>query len=455
MNPADLTLSPLQSSRPLSTPQTSSAQKSATKLLVPRVDLEPLYTALKTALADAWPEYKTALNHFLLGALNQAELAWVLQPLLLRPAVPGPAVAPPSAAAAVGLTDSGKGVGGSVLYLHNALITALYANCIRDAPGTEVAPWVVAVDRPAGGGKAGGGGGLGAQGDEAEERLKREVMSLGARDRRRIKALKVEEGGAKLGAGAGMEGLAEMRGYQDALAVKAPSAADVAAAAAGGGGSAGGVGRMSYELESRRRYAQPLASETLEFPTLPDLHARIEPIAAEEGLAGSTQSTVQACADLVEQAAEVYLKELLGSLRSHVRANGEGCIQPAAFRRQVQREEEEVEHGVVARNAAGLLPVEIDMLGRQKPVGMEDLRLAVLNGDLFLRQDKFLSQRVWLDRFPREWEDEGNGLVVDGGFGGRKVGGQVGDEMEVDWQGAASASYAELEGVLDDCLAVG
>jgi transcriptional coactivator HFI1/ADA1 len=34
---------------------------------VPRIDVEPLFTALKAAIGEAWLEYKTTLNSFFLG----------------------------------------------------------------------------------------------------------------------------------------------------------------------------------------------------------------------------------------------------------------------------------------------------------------------------------------------------------------------------------------------------
>ncbi|RMY75525.1 hypothetical protein D0863_02542 [Hortaea werneckii] len=470
MNPADLTLptlSPTLTSKNLPTPQ-SSAQRNGSigKAPIPRVDLEPIYTHLKSALGgEQWAEYKAAINAFVLGKINQAELSWVLAPLLS----PAPSVL----ATAQGLAGTGfgdnfkKDAAGfplvSTLQLHNTLVASLYANCARDAPPSEVAPWVVATDRPAIGNKAAGGGG-GASGDKAEERLRKEVMSLGARDRRRIKGLKneVEESESKA-AVTGLEGLRESSAYHDALAVKAPSAADVAATAGSGPGSTGGVGRMNYEMESRRRYAQPLASETLEFPTLNEMHARIEPIAAEEGLAGSTQSTVQACAELVEQATEVYIKELLGQLRSHTKANGEGCIQTSAFRRQLQREEEDTERGVVQRNAAGFLPAEMDVLAKQEPLDMEDLRISMLNNDFFLKQDKFLAEEIWLDRYPEVGEHDDTFIANGGPVQNGDVAmferaeteeASVADDAE-HWQGATKAAHMELGGILDDCLAVG
>lgn len=48
----------------------ASATQKTTKALisVPRLDLEPIYTALKAAIGDKWPEYKQSTGLFLLGA---------------------------------------------------------------------------------------------------------------------------------------------------------------------------------------------------------------------------------------------------------------------------------------------------------------------------------------------------------------------------------------------------
>lgn len=65
MNPADLTLntSPSLSNRPLAGPSLTKNGKTP----VPRVDLEPIYTQLKGALGDQWPDYKAAVCAFVLG----------------------------------------------------------------------------------------------------------------------------------------------------------------------------------------------------------------------------------------------------------------------------------------------------------------------------------------------------------------------------------------------------
>lgn len=57
---------------------------------------------------------------------------------------------------------------------------AIFGNVLRDLPEQGVAPWVSANDKPMVLSKP-------VSGNAAEQRLKTEVMSLPARDRRRIK----------------------------------------------------------------------------------------------------------------------------------------------------------------------------------------------------------------------------------------------------------------------------
>ncbi|KAL8975335.1 MAG: hypothetical protein Q9197_000460 [Variospora fuerteventurae] len=102
-----------------------------------RIDLEPLYTNLKAVIGDNWKKYTDAIDHFLCADPN-------------------------------------------IEHLHNQLIAAIYGNVLRDLPDQGVAPWVSANDKPTLLSKPLGG-------DEAEQRLKREIMQLPARDRRRIK----------------------------------------------------------------------------------------------------------------------------------------------------------------------------------------------------------------------------------------------------------------------------
>lgn len=367
-----------------------------------------------------------------LGKLNQAELSWVLQPVLS---------ATPSIITSVDPLRSPV----STLSLHNTLINALYANILRDPPPTDVAPWVVATDKPTAASKNAGASGAN---DKAEERLKRETMALHARDRRRIKTLK--ENGTAVN-----DGFTEIQEYKHELAVKPPDTAPQ---------SAGGLAKTNWDLEIRRKYAQNLASETLEFPTQSDIQNRIEPACYEEGLAGGAQSVVQACAEFIEQATEVYLKELIGHLCAHSLSNGEGCIQTAKHRRQLHKEEEDVERGILQRNAAGLLPAEMEVKAKREPLDLSDLRIAVQMSDSYFRQDPFLRENVMLNQFSELDLDPAqvNGVrakSLTNGTMHQSDRASAGDTMALDdndrWKGGSGSERDDLMGFLDDCLAVG
>ncbi|KAL8759812.1 MAG: hypothetical protein Q9184_003512 [Pyrenodesmia sp. 2 TL-2023] len=133
-----------------------------------RIDLEPLYTNLKAVIGDNWGRYIEAVGLFLTGYLNQNELSLRIDHFLC---------ADPN-------TE----------HLHNQLIAAIYGNVLREIPDQGVAPWVSANDKPAPLSKP-------LAGDEAEQRLKREIMQLPARDRRRIKEVPDVSLLQKIGAG--------------------------------------------------------------------------------------------------------------------------------------------------------------------------------------------------------------------------------------------------------------
>jgi transcriptional coactivator HFI1/ADA1 len=140
----------------------------------PRVNVEPLYAAVKGSISDAdWTIYKKALSFFLLGNLNQEELSQKLSKILTTPALE---------------------------HAHNALFTAIYANIWRDPPEAGIASWVSSSDKPTSGTVKG-------TGDESEKRLKHEVMQLSRRERKRLKGIPAGEtplstGLEGLGAGA-------------------------------------------------------------------------------------------------------------------------------------------------------------------------------------------------------------------------------------------------------------
>lgn len=163
----------------------------------PRVDVEPLYTAVKSAISDAdWTTYKKSLSNFLLGNLNQEELSHALSKILATPALE---------------------------HAHNALFTAIYANIWRDQPEAGIASWVSSSDKPSSGTVKG-------THDESEKRLKHEVMQLSRRERKRLKTI----ASAQDGEGAGM-----VSEYVESRRVKQPEMGPV------GGNQGGGFGKTS------------------------------------------------------------------------------------------------------------------------------------------------------------------------------------------------------------------
>ncbi|GAB7352245.1 hypothetical protein MBLNU459_g2716t1 [Dothideomycetes sp. NU459] len=445
--------SPTVTAKALQTP-VSTTKAGKTTAAVARIDTEPIYTQLKAAVGDGWADYKTALSAFILGKLDQAELSHTLLNLLSHaPSVSAPAVTSAKQESALV----------STLHLHNTLISALYANIFRDPPPETIASWVLATDAPASHNAAKANGAPGA-GDKAEERLKREVMALSARDRRRIKNVSSKD--ASLADPVARPGpLQDNLAYATALTV--PITAN--AATEGMGAPASSLSKTNWDLEIRRRYAMPLAAETLEFPSRGDIQARIEPICYEEGvgLTSATplsSTTLASCAELVETAAEMFVKELLVRWLAATRSNGEHQPTTAKYRKQLRKEEEAFEQGKIARTSVGLLPCEAERLAHAEPLSMDEVRLALRLDDGLLRQDPFLAERILenVDDYGVPMDIDGDGEHELNGFtnGVHNDNPQHEDLMAIDsdgwgWSGAANSDRDVLMGVLDSALTVG
>jgi transcriptional coactivator HFI1/ADA1 len=62
------TSTPILSSKSLAAPAISSKPAGKPTVTAPRIDVEPLYTALKSAIGDAdWAVYKNTISQFMLG----------------------------------------------------------------------------------------------------------------------------------------------------------------------------------------------------------------------------------------------------------------------------------------------------------------------------------------------------------------------------------------------------
>ncbi|KAJ5101492.1 hypothetical protein NUU61_003714 [Penicillium alfredii] len=285
-------------------------------------------------------------------------------------------------------------------HLHNNFVCALIGNLTRDLPDHGVANWVSANDKPSVVSKP-------ISGDAAEQRLKTEVMQLPPRDRRRIKEFP--------------------------------------------------------ELEIRKRYAQPLASETGEFPDAESIHARMVPICYEESL---PSGAALPCAELMAIATETFVKEVLSAVFSRTRSNGpSGTINSMMmrkYREQLEREELAYTRGEITKDTAtGLLPVEAKEAGLRRPLGVRDLRLSLELGSGSLGHMPLVVDQIMGGYFEDELETEKQDRL-ENGVGEPHETKISEDEMDVDddeypsdWDGdIAAADQDQLTSLLDECLSM-
>lgn len=240
-------------------------------------------------------------------------------------------------------------------------------------------------------------------------------------------------------------------------------------------------------MEIRKRFAQPLAVESGEFPDVPLIEGKMLPYCYEAGLVSGHS---QDAAYFMSVAAESFIKEVLTSILSRTRSNGPGesgsagfgshttWIQTYKYRRQLAREEEAAQHGEIARDKSGLLPIEQKAANERGPLGMADVRIALEMADCGISRFPSLTSSIlynyregeletWEDytRLPGLEEDETTkdapAAQINGGIAlphDLLPNGHV-DMMDVEsellWEGAEPQDSAALDSVLDSCLAVG
>ncbi|KAM5382059.1 hypothetical protein ACJZ2D_002661 [Fusarium nematophilum] len=419
-----------------STPGAPKVAKSS-QIIPARIDLEPLYTALKAAIGnEAWVVYKESTTEFLIGRLNQAEYSERIDPILSGP--------------------------GDKEHLHNNLIAAIYGNVTREMPDQGLAPWVSANDKP-----ATTAGTKPVSGDAAERRLKGDVMQLPARDRRRIKDLAHNDWDPH-------ESISSM--FAETTHRKPSMVTDATP-------TAGAINNMNFDLEIRKRFAQPLAVESGEFPDIGMISGRMLPFCYEAGLvSGHTADAPQ----FMSVAVETFIKEVMTQVFSRVRSNGPGdsgsagfgvgttWIQTQKYKRQLEYEEEAVQRGEVTRDKGGLLPIESKVASERGPLGMSDLRLSLEMADSGMTQFPVLTTQVlygyregelenwddytWINgQGPEGFAEENHAVGMNGGIVQELPNGHP-DAMDIDtetwWEGAESQDQDMLDGLLDSCLAV-
>lgn len=384
INPADLSRPSISLATPLLanksiTVSASSLKPKTSQIIPPRIELESVYTALKTAVGcDHWKAYKDATSQFLIGRLNQAEYSDIIDPILASP-------------------------NGEKEHLHNQLLAAVYANVTREMPDVGLAPWVSANDKP-----SSGLGGKPASGDAKERRLKGEIMLLPSKDRRRIKDLVQNDFDP-------YDALSSV--FTDQQRSRAPrTVADVPNSASGG------INRMNLDLEIKKRFAQPLAVESGEFPDTSNIESRMLPFCYEAGLvSGHTADAAQ----FMSVATETFIKEALSAIFSRTRSNGPGelgsagfggnnWVQTCKYRRQLAREEESAMHGETHRDKMGLLPIEAKAANERGPLGLAELRIALEMGDCGLTQFPVIGHSLMYNYHEGELENWDDHAWVDG-----------------------------------------
>lgn len=177
--------------------------KKQTAPRTPRIDIEPLYAAVKGGISDTdWIVYKKSLGSFLVGNLNQEEISFTLSKILTTPALE---------------------------HAHNALVTGIYANLSRDPPEGGIASWVSSSDKPMSGATKG-------TGDESEKRLKHEVMQISRRERKRLKTIPTgERGAAASGDAHGQAGIGATGPVQQYIDARLAKEIDTGPSSIGGG----------------------------------------------------------------------------------------------------------------------------------------------------------------------------------------------------------------------------
>ena len=247
---------------------------------------------------------------------------------------------------------------------------------------------------------------------------------------------------------------------------------------------------LDWDLEIRKRFAQPLASESGEFPDTSTIEARMLPICYETGL---TSGHTSDAAQFMSVATETFVKQFLSQVFDKTRSNGPGSggsagsggganwITTHKYRVQLEKEEEAWSRGELQRDKSGLLPIEAKAASERGPLGMADLCTALEMGDCGIGQMPIVAEQIifgykegeleeweeysFLPGYERIVEQEHEDDVIMGGVNVPNVNGINGtnghfddDLADIDglgWEGAGPQDRDALNSLLDSCLAIG
>lgn len=216
-------------------------------------------------------------------------------------------------------------------------------------------------------------------------------------------------------------------------------------------------------MEIRKRYAQPLAAETGEFPDAESIHARMVPMCYEESLPSGAGLP---CAEFMAIATETFVKEVLSAVFSRTRSNGpSGTINGMMmrkYRQQLEREELAYTRGEIVKDTAtGLLPIEAKEASVRRPLGVRDLRLTLELGSGVLGHMPLIIDQIMGGYFEDELETEKQDRLENGVNELHEIK-VTEDEMDVDevddslsdWEGGTTADREHLGSLLDECLSM-
>ncbi|KAI9725385.1 MAG: transcriptional coactivator hfi1/ADA1 [Chrysothrix sp. TS-e1954] len=472
---------PSATTKPLITTSTTTQKAAKAAPSAPRVDLEPLYTSLKTSIGDNWGDYKDAVSRFILGHLSHAELTRQTSSFIL--------------------IDPHR------THLHNTLICAIHANINRDPPEQGVAPWVSTNDKPTAVPKP-------VSGDKAKLRLKHEAMLLSRGARDRIKSVN-DDAPSPISHPLRLHTTSK-RPYT--TTTTNPTTTSLGTPISSTAPTNSASTSLNRDLEIRRRYNHPLACEIHDLPASASLAERVLPICYEEGLAGGSANPT-GCADLLLTATELFVKEVLTGLlaRTGPPPRGPNTSQPAASSsakiappgshttngtnaspratRHVAPTKPPTTNGHTARpdpNANSTASTNLSTRSDTGPQG--DLGLAWELGDAWLSgMMPWLGEQRALAAYDRITEDgeaydgdnhdddgggdaaappsqahdvngveqDAHGMDVDGAVNGSAAhdgGGEDAyaiDESAWHWQGGGRGDRLQLDRLLDDCLVIG
>lgn len=409
------------------TPTTALKQPKANTSNYPRIDLEPIYTDLKDAIGARWDSYSDALTRFTRGTLHAREFG--------------------------DLTDEIIYSSDHVLHLHNKFICAIAFNSARDSPEPGVAAWVTAAADKS---TSTAASKAVVTSDAGEQRLKKEVMALHARDRRRLKGTGDDKKSAEEDAQ-----YTKRNQYEDAYAASKYKVPEVPAASI-----AGGLTKTNLEPEIKKRYQQPLFAESAEFPDVASVYARMVPICYEEAI---PQGASMACAELAVIGAEFYFKDILSTVFDRVRVNGPrydngvgGGVFTSKYLKQVKKEDELIKMKKLARTREDdLLPVEAAISKERRPLSVADFKLAGRIGTPIWTRTPLLGFDIQQRVPDGEWDDwkleqEGIRRLTNGHT-------VAGDAMDVDhedndddfdWEAEGFGGRDNFDALMNDCLTV-